>query len=297
MLYPNPDGWSANYSKKGLVTMSYGYFLNVAEDGTKANKGLQVMSAPLSVNITLFSGSDDCIFAGIDGLTIKEWQYTTYNNITLKRCKVTINWVLEQTFNNWTISQCYIDNFWNGGGYNQTTSVFKNLNIENSYISNFDLSYTNGESTGSFTNNVVNTCNFNSGAFACTNNIFLSNHDNDKSNVYKYNIADSSHKILNTGSNSNNKNYKTATINTQCFVGYKPQGDYSNDDRYMLLKNGSIASGAGENSVDCGMFGGSHPYKLSGIPAIPSFYKLDAPSTTTGTGPTYQITFSVRSNN
>ena len=85
------------------------------------------------------------------------------------------------------------------------------------------------------------------------------------------------------------------SMGSTVFVGYYAQGTYSNDGRYAL-KPGSPAIGAGAGGIDCGMFGGTNPYKLSGMPRIPAFYKLTAPSNITSTNP-YTITFSVRSNN
>ena len=84
-------------------------------------------------------------------------------------------------------------------------------------------------------------------------------------------------------------------MSTAVFVGYSTQGSFSNDGLWVL-KAGSVAIGAGVGGTDCGIFGGAKPYKLSGIPEIPAFYKLTAPSNTTSGNP-YTITFSVRSNN
>ncbi len=53
------------------------------------------------------------------------------------------------------------------------------------------------------------------------------------------------------------------------FIGYPTQGAYSDDGRYQLAP-GSPAIGAGVGGIDCGAFGGSTPYKLSGIAAIPN---------------------------
>jgi len=55
------------------------------------------------------------------------------------------------------------------------------------------------------------------------------------------------------------------------FVCYSACTGYSTDGRYQL-KAGSPAIGAGSSGEDCGMFGGSFPYVLSGIPAIPAIY-------------------------
>lgn len=52
-------------------------------------------------------------------------------------------------------------------------------------------------------------------------------------------------------------------------------------DKVYQLAAGSPAIGAGipngSTAVDCGAFGGPNPYKLSGIPAIPTIYQLQVP--------------------
>lgn len=52
---------------------------------------------------------------------------------------------------------------------------------------------------------------------------------------------------------------------------------YSEDAKWQL-KEGSIAIGYGEGGVDCGMFGGSSPYILSGLPAVPHIYEAIVPA-------------------
>jgi hypothetical protein len=71
-------------------------------------------------------------------------------------------------------------------------------------------------------------------------------------------------------------------------------------DAGWTLAAGSPAIGYGKdnsnNSIDAGAYGGVNPYKLSGIPPVPAFYKLTAPTTNASSNP-YTITFSVRANN
>jgi hypothetical protein len=72
-------------------------------------------------------------------------------------------------------------------------------------------------------------------------------------------------------------------------------------DAAFQLTSTSLARNAGINpntgaQTDCGIYGGTNPYKASGIPNIPAFYRLNAASTT-ASGSTYTITYSVRSNN
>ena len=57
--------------------------------------------------------------------------------------------------------------------------------------------------------------------------------------------------------------------------------DYSTDGRYKLA-SGSPATGAGENGIDCGAYGGSTPYKLSGLPPIPHIYEATIPASASG---------------
>lgn len=53
-------------------------------------------------------------------------------------------------------------------------------------------------------------------------------------------------------------------------------------DATFMLKTGSPAIGAGVGGVDIGMFGGSDPYVLSGMPAIPAIWSITAPSSGSG---------------
>ena len=54
------------------------------------------------------------------------------------------------------------------------------------------------------------------------------------------------------------------------------------DDAVWTLKAGSPALAAGVNGEDCGMFGASDPYVLSGMPAIPAIWFFAAPSSGSG---------------
>lgn len=82
-----------------------------------------------------------------------------------------------------------------------------------------------------------------------------------------------------------------------------PYGNSSSfDENYYILKSGSPAIGAGiddfNNTTDCGIFGGNpgNQYIVSGVPPVPSFYRLTAPGTDASANP-YNITVSVKSNN
>jgi len=71
--------------------------------------------------------------------------------------------------------------------------------------------------------------------------------------------------------NGNQENVDMTTV----FVGTE---GHSTDGQWQLAP-GSPAMGAGLDGADCGMFGGSDPYVLSGLPPIPAIYFFDAPIT------------------
>lgn len=49
-------------------------------------------------------------------------------------------------------------------------------------------------------------------------------------------------------------------------------------DKQYMLQSGSVAIGAATDGSDCGAFGGSAPYVLSGLPPIPHIYEIIAPT-------------------
>ncbi len=71
-------------------------------------------------------------------------------------------------------------------------------------------------------------------------------------------------------------------------------GSFSEDTRWKL-KAGSPAIGSGFGGIDMGIYGGPFPYVASGIPSIPSIYKLAVPGTVTSNS--MNITISTKNNN
>lgn len=287
-----PGNYTANFSKRRLYVAGYGYYLA----GSGADSGLQVITGRPSISVTLLNGCDSTMFQGLDSLTIlTPYAYPgNINNIVINRCYVSIGSSVDAniTLNNFTISQSYIKSI----SLSPTGQTFKftSILLENNIINGLSFVPAGASSTGIINNNIFITApNFNSGNYSLYNNIFLSTTvpSNIANCTFDYNIA-SNNTIPNTAPyNHNNDSVTFSTV----FVGYPTQGTWSNDNRYMLAA-GSPAIGAGENGIDCGIFGGTNPYRLGGIPSIPFFYKLTAPSNTATTNP-YVITFSVRSNN
>lgn len=285
LLYPG--NWSAVISKK-IVVLGYGYFLT----GEKFNANLQTVTGGLGVNIGLLRGADSSLYEGIDGLNVYLNNDEKVSGIVISRCYVRID-LNNEVLDGWHIAQSYINSMSNQDNRGKVT----NLRVDNCYIGEqLNLSSGTAGQTGQFTNCIINSSTdqeFGNGSFLLKNCIFLFSHGADANCVYQNCIGNSDFSPIPAG--NGNKGLDYFTMQDSVFVGYADQGNFSNDARWAL-KEGSPAKGAGAGGIDCGIFDGGQPYKLSGIPKTPSFYKVSATSNTTGTNP-YTITFSVRSNN
>lgn len=100
--------------------------------------------------------------------------------------------------------------------------------------------------------------------------------------LYEYNIGTST-QFGNQNGNQEN------VLTTDLYVGAP-----NSTDGQWQLKVGSPAIGAGEGGTDIEMFGGESPYVLSGMPAIPAIYDLDAQSLPTNT---LDVTVKAKSHN
>lgn len=121
-----------------------------------------------------------------------------------------------------------------------------------------------------------------------SNNIMIAGSLAGSGNLISNNIGNST-QFGNT--NGNQQNVTIANVF---------EGTGSFDGAYKL-KSGSPAIGAGygsttANPVDCGIFGGTTPYKLSGLPAIPSIYFFTNQPVGSNSDP-IDVQVKVRSNN
>lgn len=281
-----PGSWTCNVSKR-LVVLGYGYIIT----GANSNPNLQNITGSLTMRADMYVGSDSTVFEGIDAAVIGAYYNNSVSKVIVRRCAGQI-YFNNATSDNWRITQSFINSAfgfnWNGG------------NVTNLYVANcflYGVSMNGGLSSGmngQFVNNVFapsTNSNFGNGSFIFQNNVFgyPPTASSITNSVFQNNIS--------TGSipaGNGNQTISQATMNN-VFVGNPTLGSASYDGAFML-KAGSVAIGAGIGGTDAGMYGGSNPYKLSGIPSIPTFYKLTAPDVITAGNP-YNITFSVRSNN
>jgi hypothetical protein len=286
-----PGSWSATYSKK-LVTLGYGYFIDTSGGNTAANPGLQNIKGALSISIILAAGSNNCTFEGLDGFTIStDGTGTTISGVIVRRCYGNVYLYNANVYNNWQVLQCYLYNLYLGES-GSTVSI-SNLTVNNCYV--YQMAGYTGitNQTGQFNNCVFYSAYFNDGAFVVKNSIILSGRYQDEGTLYQNCLFNTDYNSVPSG--TGNIGTDNGTMSSNVFVGWQTQGSFSNDGMWAL-KAGSPAKGTGAGGTDMGIFGGTNPYKLSGMPRIPAIYKLTAPSNFTS-GTPYTITLSVRSNN
>ncbi len=256
---------------KPLVIIGSGFFLS----GATGNTGLQANSA---VETTL--GSVDFSPGSANSVVTGCYIGTTYvqtSNITLKR-NYLYSWVYLYTgANNLTINGNYF--FY---GITQYSSPQTGLSITNNlFVSGYGVT-TDASTTGTFENNTLIGGSINLYNFQINNNILSSVSFTPNNCVYFNNISNNA----NVGTLNGNQSNVTMVNNVFVASG-------TTDGQYQL-KAGGPGIGTGFSGVDCGAFGNVNPYKLSGIPSVPTIYSLTVPPTGTTT---INVTISTKSNN
>jgi len=277
-LEPSMVSYGSLTSTKKLIILGPGYFLNL-----NTNQQANPVTATIE-NFTLNAGSNGTV---ISGLTIAGNNTISTGNVMIMRNKIAgnISLSVNNTYSNILISGNYMSNSvtWQGAiGADLITNVL----IFNNYIYLISLPV---PFSGVIANNVIFHHSSSTYNFTIKNNICTqtdnSPYFNGDYNSIKNNICASQ-----AGLPAGNGNQIEVPMST-VFVGATGQ---STDGQWQL-KEGSPAKGAGLSGEDCEMFGGNTPYHLSGLPNIPSIYKLSAPSFSNGN--TLPVTISVKTNN
>lgn len=275
---------------KRLVVISTGYFLS----GASGNTGLQANSNTALEHSAIFldslaSGSKFIGFAqGASGFF---YINPGTDNVTLERSQVQLYFSggASSTFNrvsNWTINKCYIT-YW------QWPAAFY---AENLSLTNCIVTGTNQIAPGNFIsalvrNNLFNNIPVNFGNTYFSNNILLNPTTVDISLSTVKNCIATGNSLPAGSGNQNSVPLNSIVVG---FSGNSTDGQFQ-------LKAGSPALGAGETvsgvTLDCGPFGTSDPYRLSGIPPIPTIYSLTVPVSVPSSNTSMTITVSARSNN
>lgn len=276
---------------KRLIVIGPGYYLNPSNTSKPGNAGLQAVPFEAVVpSIYFAAGASGCKFLGV---TLEGAYLRGASNIVFERVRFTGPLTLEAAASaGITARKCFFDNQ--------------------------SVSHSSGASVSNFTfeNNIINSGTLNLPVLAGSSNIIRNNSFYSISSPLRVvnayfvnNIVDEDSQCTFTDCTIKNNIFKinqtlppTATNNlvnqnmSDVFVG---TGSY---DGRVALKPNSPARGAGLTvgtvvSPDCGAFGGTDPYRLSGIPNIPTIYQFTAPTSIPSGTATMNITFSTRNNN
>ncbi|RTQ49143.1 hypothetical protein EJV47_13420 [Hymenobacter gummosus] len=265
-LEPSSDSYGNLNITKNVSVVGPGYFLG-------QNTGLQ--ANPLSATISTLYFSSGSAGASVAGLTISSQAYIGASNVSLQRCYVA-SWIYVgyATSSNINIRQNY------AGGLQHWGNAANNVLVTNNMFTSSSSLGANvaGEAVNNVFLSAVNIDNFN------VRNNYFAGAFQPNNNLYSYNI--SAQAGFSTA-NSNQNNVPQASVFTLA------PGTTQFDAWYQLKAGTNPARGTGSGGTDIGAFGGNTPYKLSGIPAIPSIYQFNQ----TLSGNTLNVNLSTRSNN
>jgi len=281
---------------KVLTIIGNGYYL-------AQNPGLQLdLRDALVSSVTFANGSAG---SRITGCVIDGQMNIGANNIIAER-------------NRFTTAYCYIGYTPTSGSIGVTNILFRQNIIENGYsvylypgstaattvsnviITNNIIIGNISTPTGQYnrlsniliSNNVIGNLAGTSGNSieidnaVIKNNILtytgISNNFTPRNNEYSNNISGNT--VFGTA-NGNQQNIGPAAM----FVG----GTASTDGAFALRPAPNPAIGTGESGTNVGAFGGVNPYRIAGIPNVPTIYQYNQ----SVTGNTLNATISTRSNN
>jgi hypothetical protein len=240
-------------STKKLIIIGPGFFLG-ENDSTQANV------APAMIGLCyLNAGSEGSVYMGI---TFTSQLFVSAGNVLFKRVSAG-NVYLQNNASNVMITGCYIYSLY---AYDGSQNIIVTNNIFSSVQPYGYAINMNPGSSGTITNNILMT---NMIVFDC---------------IFRNNIATGSGSPYNLFSSTNSTVQNNIGAETQFPAGNGNQQNVSmntvfsgtgSTDGQWRLKSGSPALGAGYLGVDCGAYGGSTPYVLSGMPNIPAIWLLD----------------------
>ena len=246
---------------KPLVIIGPGYFLD---------ENPQTQSTAISTKfgkVVYNSGSTGSVITGVNvqtSMTISE------SNISVIKCLLNGTITLNSTTS--SIGSIFIFcNYMTNGISSSGSNPISSVLICNNHVSFYDLFNDcigfGTNVSGVITNNVSDG-DIGVSNFKLSNNIVRSGTVSLNNNIFYNNIGN--------GTQFPTENYNQQNvIMTDVFIGTTG----NSTDGQWQLKQYSPAIGKGNDNTDCGMFGGSSPYVLSGLPSIPAIYEITMPAT------------------
>ena len=292
-LESSPTSYGALNCTKKLTIIGTGYFLD-------ENQGLQAFTLPSIVaGITFTTGSAG---SGIEGVSTRGSAINIYvNDVVVRRNNlgspngaildwstgvigiyssvsnilITQNCALQVQNNSSSTGILITNNLLAANGYGGDATTENALNLHVNTVAIVKNNVTRRGGMVVYNSNLTNNIMYR-GSYAGSGNLS----SNNISNATQFGTTD-----------GNQSNIDMVSV----FLG---TGSY---DNFFKLKTGSPAIGAGYGStqqlpVDAGLYGGSTPYVLSGIPAIPSIYFFKNQPVGSNSDP-IDVQVKVRSNN
>jgi hypothetical protein len=267
------EGSIKPYSKltctKRLIIIGPGYFLT-------ENPNTQANALPALVqNITFNKGSEGSVLIGLafSSSSLDNFPRISVDNITVMRCLLSLGISLSANVNNLLILQNYFDR---GGLYVEYLNTsFSGLVLKNNvFAQSFSISEITDTPRTFATvehNIFLSDVRLNTSGFR--NNIIASKSASVqvRSSAIQNNLAAGAQ----LDGKATNQKYQEASL----FVGVA--GANKSTDGQYAIKSDSPYLKAGYNGVQPGIFGGSEPYMLSGIPPIPTVYEIHADAVAT----------------
>jgi hypothetical protein len=270
---------------KQVTLIGPGYFLGENEQTQVKNQTAKVY------RINIGEGADGAVLTGLD-ININSNSYVNINaerfdgsrgsegpsNIKLFRNSMELIYVVNAR--NTLITQNYFGS--------QNYPIYLYANASSSVITNNIIITSNtisiyGRDNVELVNTVISNNTLSHRIYTVNgatiqNNIFISGgfYDSDNNNVKNNLFTTTQDAVVEERSTGNSfSNNIFSAVQANIFVVPDP----SVDNQYQLASD-SPATGQGIEGENLGAFGGLSPYKLSGLPAIPSIYDL----TTSGVG-------------
>ncbi|MDK9701414.1 MAG: hypothetical protein OEM52_14860 [bacterium] len=251
---------------KMLVWIGPGYMLT-------ANPETQANASEARISTTYFNaGSQN---SQLIGITVQSSSLQlSANNIVVRRCYFPSSQLIVGNVSDCSILQCFIT------GVNIAISGSSNTQIYGCYVTASPPISFQGGSTGTTIGNCVLQNNSN-GGFILTNSLFFN------SFYYSYPYSSSPFSLINSQVDHVLTNRETLCEGVGNQLNISIDSVFNTNlsgERLWTLRTNSLGIGAGRNNTDIGMFAGSYPYVLSGIPPIPTVTYLFIPTSASVSG-------------
>jgi hypothetical protein len=319
LLQPSAVAYEAVTIHKRLAIYGSGYFLG--QNAAPATQASTLTSKVLYINFA--KGSDG---SSINGLQFTKNPYSdhahfdTTSNINISRCyfesqdcgsqgcvpqqfSLSVSSLITIQGSYIATAGCHLTY----GADNSSGILFKNNIINGTDFGNSFTIQPSGNVTMDHNTIVLTGANFFVPGWILTNNIFLKLSQNTGDTTvgfYAYNVPyqgpdnSSKNNVANYSifGSSSNKILPRTTTPDSLFITASNSQAITSTDGFFILKANTPAAGYAIDKTDCGAFGGTTPYVLSGIPAIPNIYFLQVTPNATQAGG-LKLTIKAKANN